>query len=160
MLADVLTTETIQLDAVAEDWREAIRLAGQLLVNRGDAAPEYTDAMIRTVEELGPYMVIAPGIALAHARPGQGVRRVCLSLVRLRNPVSFGNAENDPVDLVFALGGIDHDSHLDVLSQLTQLLSDEKQLTLLRDARDTEVVCRLARECSIKRAGARGGESR
>lgn len=159
VLADVLTPETIQLDATAGDWREAIRLAGQLLVDRGDATPEYIDAMIRTVEELGPYMVIAPGIALAHARPGQGVRRVCLSLVRLRNPVSFGNPDNDPVDLVFALGGIDHNSHLDVLAQLTQLLSDEKQVSLIREAQETEIVCRLARECSAKRAGARGGES-
>jgi len=47
-------------------------LAGAFLVDTDAVFPSYVDAMVRAVEELGPYMVVAPGIALAHARPEDG----------------------------------------------------------------------------------------
>ena len=39
--------------------------------------------MIRMIEEHGPYVVIAPGLALAHARPGPEVLADGLSVVTL-----------------------------------------------------------------------------
>jgi PTS system ascorbate-specific IIA component len=59
--------------------------------------------MRRVLQELGPYAVIAPGIALLHARPDDGVLAPCLALITLSRAVEFGSEQNDPVDLVFAL---------------------------------------------------------
>ncbi|MFG6128711.1 PTS sugar transporter subunit IIA, partial [Staphylococcus aureus] len=36
----------------------------------------YVEAMIESVNELGPYIVIAPEIAIAHARPNNNVHQV------------------------------------------------------------------------------------
>ena len=87
-------------------------MAGAFLVDTDAVFPSYVDAMVRAVEELGPYMIVAPGIALAHARPEDGVKRMCMSLVRLASPVEFGSEANDPVDLVFAFGAVDKEAHL------------------------------------------------
>jgi len=82
----------------------------------------------------GPYMVIWPGIALLHAPPGGGVRRLCMSLVTFERPVSFGHPENDPVDVAIMLGAIDSRSHVPALFQLIALLKDHSAVSELRSA--------------------------
>lgn len=134
MLLDVLSPDAIVLDAVAEDWEAAIRLSGGVLVQTGAVEGRYVDAMIRMVREAGPYIVISPGIALAHARPEEGVHRIAISLVRLRRPVAFGHKQNDPVDLVFTLAASDSDSHLTALMQLAELLLDPVRVQQIRRA--------------------------
>ena len=66
-----LPAEAILVGATAAGWREAVRLAGAALVRSGAAREGYSDEMIRMIDEHGPYVVIAPGLALAHARPGE-----------------------------------------------------------------------------------------
>lgn len=68
MALPTLAEDAIVLGAEASDWRAAVRLAGAALVRSGVARPGYADKMIRMIEEHGPYVVIAPGLALAHAR--------------------------------------------------------------------------------------------
>ena len=131
---------SIQAKASANDWRAALRLAGELLVTSGCVLPDYTEQMIQAVEELGPYIVIAPGIALAHARPSELVLKTGLSLVTLVEPIEFGNAANDPVSLVFALSAVDHDSHIDVLKLFANLMSDEKTVNSLLTSDSTEAI--------------------
>ncbi len=142
-LARALNEETIKLDVDAEDWEGAVRAAGQLLLNQSTITGEYVEAMVRAIRELGPYMVVAPGIALAHGRPEDGVNDICMSLVRLSNPVEFGAEVNDPVDLVFALGGVDEKSHLGLLSQLAKLLQDEARMEQLRACQSAEEAARI-----------------
>lgn len=142
-LGDLLSQETIALDATPGDWSESVRLAGGLLVSIGAVLPSYIDAMVRAVEDIGPYMVLAPGIALAHARPEDGVQRPCMSLVRLAIPVEFGSEANDPVDLVFAFGATDKETHLEALKELVMLLQDEEAIRELRQCATPEDTVRL-----------------
>jgi PTS system ascorbate-specific IIA component len=114
---------------VAEDFREAILAAGDLLVACGIAEPEYSQAMVRVVEELGPYIVMIDGVALAHAAPTDGVIRNGLSVVQLATPVDFGGGKM--VRLVFALAATDHDSHIENLGALAEALGDHETLNSL-----------------------------
>ena len=68
-----LPDAAVALGAAAADWRAAVAVVGAGLVATGAAKPEYTESMVRMIEEHGPYVVIAPGLALAHARPGPEV---------------------------------------------------------------------------------------
>ncbi len=52
--------------------------------------------MIRVAKN-SAHIVIAPGIALPHARPEDGVIDSTVAVVRLAEPVNFGNEDNDPV---------------------------------------------------------------
>ncbi len=121
MVADIdgfLPDSAFLLDVPATDWKDAIRLAGKGLVAAGFTTDAYTDQMIETVEKMGPYIVIAPGLALAHSRPSEAVLKTGLSWVRLSTPVKFGNKANDPVSLVIGLAGHDENEHITVMSAI------------------------------------------
>lgn len=131
-LADALSS--IETQAEAADWRAAIRLAGDGLVAGGATTDTYTDEMISAVEKHGPYIVIAPGVALAHSRPSPAVLTGGLSWVSLATPVEFGNAANDPVTLVIGLAAVDHHAHLQVMKALAGVLSDSSAMERLATA--------------------------
>ena len=133
-LSELISPSAILLDAQAADWREAVRASGELLVAADATETAYTEAMIRTVEEHGPYIVIAPGFALAHSRPDDSVHRTALSFVRLASPVAFGNAANDPVTLVMALAASDGSAHGSALAALAGVLADPERRRALDEA--------------------------
>ncbi|MVU78800.1 PTS sugar transporter [Nocardia sp. ET3-3] len=130
-LVDLLPSEAIDLHGHADDWRAALRAAGDLLVATGVTTPEYTAEMIGNVEENGPYIVIAPGFAFAHARPSPAVNRTGMSWVRLDKPVDFGSP-NDPVDLVVGLAAADSGVHTDAMAALAKVLLEPGAEQLLR----------------------------
>ncbi len=141
MLSDYLAEPMIRLKVAAADWEEAVRAAGDLLVEGGCCTSGYIEAMIAAVHEIGPYMVLAPGLALAHARPEDGVLKVGISLVTLAEPVYFGSEVNDPVGLVIAFGSPDKAGHLEMLAGLATFLEDEdRRAALTRLAHPTEVL--------------------
>ncbi|WP_374713309.1 BglG family transcription antiterminator [Symbiobacterium terraclitae] len=159
VLRDLLTAETVALDVEAQTWEEAIRAGGALLVNAGLAEPRYVEAMVRTAREFGPYIVLGPGFALPHARPEDGVLRLGMSMIRLRQPVPFGHPENDPVSLVVCLGAIDHETHLKALMQLSELLGNRDAVAALQSAPDVATVLRLVGSVSGRPEEADRGEA-
>jgi len=124
-LAEAFAPGSVAAQVEAADWRAATRVAGDLLVASGRTTSTYTDDILAMLEELGPYQVIAPGIALVHARPSEAVLTTGLSLAVLAHPVEFGNKANDPVSLVFGLAAQHHDSHIEVLAEIANKLSSE-----------------------------------
>lgn len=137
-LDELLSPDVVALRVLARDSLEAIRAGGRLLVAGGAVEPRYVEAMVRTYREIGPYVVIAPGVALPHARPEDGVIRLGLSLVTLASPVPFGHETNDPVDMVFAFAGIDYFSHLRAFTELASLFRRPERLAALRQAESPE----------------------
>jgi mannitol/fructose-specific phosphotransferase system IIA component (Ntr-type) len=135
-LASLLTDETVRARVHVVSWQEAVERVGELLVGSGAVETRYIEAMKLVLSEMGPYAVIAPGIALLHARPEDGVRRPCLALMTLATPVPFGHSQNDPVDLVVALGAVDKQAHMVALQELARLLMDQPTLERIRSAQD------------------------
>lgn len=140
MLRSALDERSVTVCAEAGDWREAVEISGGLLVASGAAEEGYISAMIRTVEELGAYAVIAPGVAIPHARPEDGAKKVGLSLAVLSEPVEFGSKENDPVDLVFGFATTDSDAHVGLIQALADFIEVPENLEALREARLVEQV--------------------
>jgi PTS system ascorbate-specific IIA component len=138
-----LADRAIILGARATDWRDAVRLAGDALVDSGCTTTEYTEAMIRMVDDHGPYIVIAPGLALAHARPGPEVRCDGLSVVTLAEPVEFGHAHNDPVRVVIGLAGVAADGHLEAVAQLANAFNDAAAIPALAAATTRDAVRKI-----------------
>lgn len=140
MLASALGPGSILLGQTATQWEDAVRLAGDALVVSGRTTSEYTDAMVDAVVELGPYLVIAPGLAMPHARPNAAVLETGMSLVVLKEPVSFGHSKNDPVHVLFGLAALDHDKHLELLSEFAAKASiDGFVKSLLTCGNETEI---------------------
>jgi PTS system ascorbate-specific IIA component len=135
-----LPDEAIQLHATASSWRDAVELAGACLTRAGAAEPEYADEMIRMIREHGPYVVIAPGLALAHARPGPEVLGDGLAVVTLSTPVEFGHPHNDPVRVVLALAVHSPERHLRMVAELANLFNDSDAVQRLADADSADAV--------------------
>lgn len=144
-LNELLVDDTVQARVPAGSWQEATDAVGRLLVRAGRVEPRYVEAMKRVLQELGPYAVIAPGIVLLHARPEDGVRSPCLGLITLETPVEFGSEQNDPVDLVFALGAVDKSAHVAALQQLATILMESQVLRNLRSAKDDRALLEAIR---------------
>jgi mannitol/fructose-specific phosphotransferase system IIA component (Ntr-type) len=133
-LADLVGRDTVRAQAEVHDWEGAVDGVGRLLLDAGKITAAYISGMKRVLTEMGPYAVIAPGIVLLHARPEDGVLEPCLGLMTLKQGVPFGHSENDPVDLVFALGAVDKQAHIEALRALAERLGEPAFLELLRAA--------------------------
>jgi len=142
-LVKMISQRTTALDVEVDDWEGAVRIAGGLLLSAGFIEERYIQAMIDSVKELGPYVVIAPGVALPHARPEDGVIQTCMSLVTLKKPVNFGNNGNDPVKLVVAFATKDNNAHIKALTILARIIGDIEKVEILKNATNYETVNRI-----------------
>ncbi|MFG6115671.1 BglG family transcription antiterminator [Halobacillus sp. MO56] len=143
MLNELLTEQTIQFKDHVSSWEEAIKTAAQPLIVQQAIRPEYIQAMIDNVNEMGPYIVIAPRIAIPHARPEAGVEKLGMSFLRLKDPVYFSDKEKHRAQLVIILAAIDNQTHLKALAQLTEMLSNDENVEQLIAASEPEHVIEI-----------------
>ncbi|WP_373288509.1 PTS sugar transporter subunit IIA [Lentibacillus kapialis] len=138
----VLTEEMIQIKRQVNGWEEAIQSAARPLVEHAYVTDDYVNAMIENVNELGPYIVIAPEIAIAHARPDDHVKKIGLSLLKLDQSINF--AENSHyASLVFVLAAVDEEQHLDMLSELANVLNDSGKVKQLKESAATSEILNI-----------------
>mgnify|MGYP004448473913 FL=1 len=128
MLQYLLSEDNVSFHYPAETWEDVIRHGGQLMVDAGFTEPTYTEAMIDVVRDMGPYIVLAPGLAMPHARPEMGVKHVGTALVTLEKPIDFGSLENDPVSVAVFLCAPHKDEHIQLLTDIATLFEDEEFL--------------------------------
>ena len=98
----LIDNDSIRLGLEAKDWKEAVKVAVDPLIESGAILPEYYDAIIESTEEYGPYYILMPGMAMPHARPEAGVQRDAFSLITLQNPVVFSDGKEVSVLLALA----------------------------------------------------------
>jgi ascorbate PTS system EIIA or EIIAB component len=138
----VISVLDVEFGVHVDGWQAAIRAACQPLLDGGAVEKRYVDRCIEMVLSHGPYIVVAPGIALAHARPEDGVSALGLAVATLVETVEFGHPENDPVDLVFAFASPDNDQHVRLLKALAEGIEEGLGVSLRQsvDARSARAV--------------------
>jgi len=124
-MKEIIRRQGLLIDNQKRTWEEAIGVCGRLMVSLGSVTREYTDAMVKAVHDMGPYIVIAPHIVLAHAAAGAYVINNDLVLTVFKEPVFFGS-DNDPVHLMFGICAKEPGSHVELLQQLAEALEGEK----------------------------------
>ncbi|MGX0331510.1 PTS sugar transporter subunit IIA [Staphylococcus cohnii] len=140
MTLEILSSDKVQVLEQVESWREAINIAASPLREQGYFQQAYIDDMIHSVEKLGPYIVIAPEIAIAHARPNNNVRKIGLSLLKLNQHINFSE-EGHYASLVFVLSAIDNEGHLEVLRSLATTLCNQQTVNnLLKAQTSSEII--------------------
>ena len=139
MLASSFGPNSIALITAQLEFEAAVSQAVELLVLDGRATSRYVDEVLQSLRELGPYFVVAPGIAIAHARPSESVIEVGFSLLHLSSGVTSGS-ENDPVHLLFAFCSSDADSHIELLGQFAESISTPGKIERLMNASAESVI--------------------
>ncbi|MBR5558894.1 MAG: BglG family transcription antiterminator [Oscillospiraceae bacterium] len=144
-LCDLLTRDRINSINCSDNWREAIRASSALLEKQGVIAPSYKESIIRNLEQFGPYMVMLPGIALAHAAPEEGALELGMSLTMLNQPVHFGYKDHDPVSVIVILSAKDEKTHLKALAQLFRMFKDNESSRIIRRGNKDDILQCIAR---------------
>lgn len=132
---NLIKEANVQILEGAADWKEAVCQSVLPLEREGFVTSAYKQAIVENIEKLGPYICIAPHIALPHARPEQGVLKSQIAVTLFRREVSF-DREDAQAKLFISLAAEDSDSHLDVLMQITDILQDEKKTASILQAKD------------------------
>lgn len=127
-MQNIIDINSIRFGYAATDWREAVNESGKLLVAAGKVEPQYIDAMIEMVEQHGAYMIVAPGVAMPHARAEQGVKETGISFLSLQEPITFPLKEQNPVSLLIGVAAIDSSQHLDAFGRIAALIANETEV--------------------------------
>ena len=126
----LVENNSILLQADASTWQEAVKLSVDLLVKADVVEPRYYQAILDGVAQHGPYFVIAPGLAMPHGRPEEGVKKTGFALVTLKTPLVFNHE--------------DANTHQEVgIMQIVNLFEDEANFDRLRACRTAQEVLEL-----------------
>jgi PTS system mannitol-specific IIA component len=138
-MGDILAPDAIRLTERAADRDDAIRQCGQALVAIGAVEPAYVDAMLERERSISTY--IGEGVAIPHATAAgkAAVRRDALAVLRFPEGVDWGGA---PVSVCVAIAAIG-DGHVEILSELAEILLDSDRAAQLRGATKVDEVLSL-----------------
>ena len=143
----IFKEEHIKLNEECSDWEEAIKSAGNILLERNIVTKEYIEGIIESVKMLGPYVVVAKGIAIPHCLGSNGVKENAIALMTLKKPVNFGNVKNDPVYNIILFANTDMDNHIEALSQVAKLLQKPEFFEVMKNAKKpNEIIEYIDRE--------------
>lgn len=139
MLGKAFGPNSIALTSEQLSFQEAVERAVGLLELDNRVSSSYRLEVLASLEKLGPYFVVAPGIALAHAAPSESVREIGFSLLHLGAGVRSGS-NNDPVRLLFAFCTPNPDDHIELLGEFANFVSEPGKVNLLLNASAESVI--------------------
>ncbi|ROS58080.1 PTS system D-mannitol-specific IIA component (Fru family) /PTS system D-mannitol-specific IIB component (Fru family) /PTS system D-mannitol-specific IIC component (Fru family) [Frigoribacterium sp. PhB160] len=127
---DVLSRENVELGRSFVDKEAAITAAGEILVRQGYATSAYVDAMHRRESLVTVY--VGNHVAIPHGDDGSAdeILRSGISVVQVPDGVAFGD---EVAYVLIGIAGKDG-SHLDIISRIAQVCSDEDQVERMRRA--------------------------
>src|SRR6478672_2972737 len=138
-----LTPQNIRIGARAANKNEAIRAAGQVLVESGYIEPGYIESMIGREGQANTYL--GNGIAIPHgmAKDRELIRETGISVVQVPEGVEWGPGKT--VRLIVGIAARS-DEHLGVLAALTDVLDDaSKAQRLAETSNPLEIIAGLNR---------------
>ena len=135
-----ISSQDILLNKCVSDWKEAIITAARPLIRRHKITENYMHCMVNNIVKYGPYIVFAPGVAIAHANSEDGALEFGISLLRLSEPVRFGHKENDPVDIIVAFSLEDADKHKAFLFSMMNIFCNKNATQELRNAKTRKMI--------------------
>jgi mannitol/fructose-specific phosphotransferase system IIA component len=134
---DILKKENVVLNAQVSDKTEAIRKSGQVLVDQGYVAPAYIDGMLGREETMSTY--IGNGVAIPHGEleDREYIYSTGLSVLQVRDGIEW-----EPGEVARLVVGIaaTEDEHLDILSNLAEVLEDSEGADELATTDDAMVI--------------------
>lgn len=111
-----------------DTWEDAVKASCEPLIKDGAVEPCYAEEIIDCINEYGPYIVIAPMIALPHSQENaKGVHKTAVSFMKVQEAVQFSKDDREKdAKLFFTIASVNHDEHLQNLTQLANMLSNEE----------------------------------
>lgn len=127
---EVLQEANILMNTTLDNQEDAIRKAGQILVDNGYVNETYVDKMIEREALTSTYM--GNFVAIPHGTEDAKGEVIAsgISIIQAPEGVTFDGNE---VKLVFGIAG-NNNEHLDILSQIAIVCSEEENIEKLVNA--------------------------
>ncbi|WP_413721697.1 PTS mannitol transporter subunit IICBA [Sodalis sp. RH23] len=137
-----LTAANIFLGRQADNKEQAIRFAGEQLVNGGYVLPEYVEAMLDREKLTSTYL--GESIAVPHGTIEAKDKVLRTGVVFCQYPagVRFGDEEDDIARLVIGIAARNNE-HIQVITSLTNALDDDAVIQRLINTTDVDEVLEL-----------------
>ena len=133
----IFNDQNIQIREQVSSWQEALKIASKPLLDSHKITNTYVKNMAKSVKENGPYMVLTDYFALMHARPGEGVNQIGMSLLVLKHPVDL---EGKPVKIFLVMAALDNTSHLTALKRIMNILLNNKSFNTILNGNKKEII--------------------
>jgi len=138
-MSDILALSQIKVPGTATSKDDAIREAGQLLVDSGAVDPEYVDAMFEREKSVSTYMGNYLAIPHGTNEAKDTIRRSALSVVRYDPPIEWNGNE---VRFAVGVAGVNN-GHLAILNKIAIVFSDIDEVEKLVAAGSAEELYHL-----------------
>ena len=133
----IFNDQNIQIREQVSSWQEALKIDSKPLLDSHKITNTYVKNMAKSVKENGPYMVLTDYFALMHARPGEGVNQIGMSLLVLKHPVDL---EGKPVKIFLVMAALDNTSHLNALKRIMNILMNNKSFNTILNGNKKEII--------------------
>ena len=135
-MSDVLTPSLIRVPGTARSKDDAIREAGEMLVEAGAVTPEYIDSMYERERSVSTYMGNYLAIPHGTNESKESIKRSALSVIRYDQPIDW-----DGNEVRFALGIAGYQGgHMDILSRVAIVFSDTDEVDKLVAAQSAQEI--------------------
>jgi phosphocarrier protein FPr len=133
----ILALDRIKVGATAVSKTDAIRQAGELLVNSGCVEPGYVDGMLAREETMSTYL--GNGVAIPHGQYNNRdqIRQTGISVLQLPQGVEWEDGEKAHLVIGIAASS---DEHVGVLANLAEVIEDEEITNQLIHTTDPAVI--------------------
>lgn len=108
------------------DYKSAIELGVKLLEKNKKATINLKDAILESMKKNGPYFIVSPMLALAHAAPGNYCLEPSMSLIVFDKPISFSKDKKHDVQVLVTLSAPDATSHMDLIVWFAKVFGNQE----------------------------------
>ncbi|MEG1942563.1 MAG: PTS sugar transporter subunit IIA [Angelakisella sp.] len=133
----MLKIENVNILDKVDGWRDAVRVAIEPLIKGGYVEPRYIQSVLENTLLYGPYYVLAPDLAVIHARSEQGVLHGQLAVTLLRQPVKF-SPEGYDVRVLVTLAAEEPTIHNACLMRLAEIFATQDKIAAIANAQSVE----------------------
>jgi PTS system nitrogen regulatory IIA component len=136
----ILPPKNVVLDLDVSSKKRAFEQAGLIFENNCGIARSIVSDNLFARERLGS-TGLGHGVAVPHGRI-KGLKAPLAAFVRLAEPIPFESPDSQPVNLLVFLLIPDHvtQQHLEILSEIAEMFSDDAFRTVLATAPDAAAV--------------------
>jgi mannitol PTS system EIIA component len=133
-VSDILAPSHVKVPGSATSKDDAIREAGQILVDAGAVTPAYVDAMFEREKSVSTYMGNYLAIPHGTNEAKDAITRSAISVVRYDAPIDWNGNE---VRFAVGIAGVDN-GHLEILGKIAIVFSDSDEVEKLLAASSAE----------------------
>ncbi|WP_180370228.1 BglG family transcription antiterminator [Oenococcus oeni] len=140
-LSAYLSPQFIRLIDKKTYWQEALCTATEPLIHSGIVNQDYLDTIVKNTASRNNYSFLGSRIAIPHTTSDHGILQDGFGFTVFKQAVKFPTGQN--INIIVPIAIYNTKEHLRAIEQLTSIASDDKLISTIISASDTESIYRF-----------------